>query len=52
MKIKERRRYINHRQGSGSGFSLLNRRNIKGYVKYIDCEINYLEKDIGVTLRF
>ena len=52
METKERRRYIDYRQGSDSGSSLLDRRDVKDYIKYIDREINYLEKDVGATSRF
>ena len=51
MEAKERRRYIDYRQGSGSGSSLFDRRDAKGHAKYIDREINRLEKDVGATPR-
>ena len=36
METKERRRQIDHRQGSRSGSSLFDRRDAKGHTKHID----------------
>ena len=52
MKFEENRCYVNYRKSSRLSFNIFNKNDAKNHVKYINCEINKLKKNINAISRF